>query len=186
MNSIVSLLASVALALVAGIVGHHLRRREHLREQRLAAYSNLIATFFSATRAATDLLSHYMQTSDPVGATPALADPERSAATNATQGELRRTAATARYDFELASATASMVAGHEVLDLVTNMAAFLKTAAYSRPPWRPSADYVFGKLYPSEVEPAATEVIADFTPVAYRELWKSRGLMRLRRPVARS
>ena len=79
-----------------------------------------------------------------------------------------------------------MVAGHEVLHLVTNMAAFLEDAVYSRPPWRPSTKYLDGRLDPGQVEPAAMKVIDEFTPAAYRELWKSRGLMRLRRPVARS
>jgi hypothetical protein len=183
----VAVLTGLGGVVLGGALGYVARRYEHLREQRVDAYRQVLATFIDAARTGAHLLSIHIQTGFPDTINPSFGTEQIDQMKNA-HVEAFETANRARNAFHTALYGVELVASPDLLGTAESLRPFLNGALYSGSPWvrGSSMDTVYPKsgLNPGDIETKAIEAAQPFIQHARHELWGGR-LRRVWDPLLR-
>jgi hypothetical protein len=169
-----SYLAFVTLgagAVLGGLVGYLVRRKEHLREQRLDSFGVLVSTFIEAARSGAALLSVHFQVGYPHELSRETWNEEQVRTMTEAHSSAWAQGSVARNAFELAAIKAELVATKGTAKVIEDLRTFLDGALYSGSPWGYSKDYPKSALNPSDIESKALEQIRPHVQATARELW---------------
>lgn len=158
-------------AVLGAVLGYFVRRNEHVRDKRLDAFGELLASFINAARTGAALLSVHMQTGFPHELSRETWSAEQIEAMSRAHSEAWSASAEAAHSFELAVARTELVASKTTRGLVTDLRDFLEGAIYSGMPWGYAKTYPTAKLNPVDIVPRALDVVRPHVHRTARELW---------------
>ena len=172
-----AIVVPIVLAVLTGVGGYRYRRREHVRERRLDAYSDVLGAFQAPAVVGADTLSIHTQLGYPNDSGPFPTEEEEQYLLE----KRRRTAAyrTAfteasemRRAFELSVAKAWFVAGTNVRTELRRLRSFLETSLWDGEPWV-RGRYPSAARNPVDVVTDSSTLAEHVAIVAARELWRS-------------
>jgi hypothetical protein len=163
---------AIVSAFIGALIGYLVRRKEHLREQRIDAYRQLLAAFVAAARSGANLVSVHTQTGYPHEINRKTTPKEQADAMTQAHAEAFRIAADDRAKFELSAAGAEMVASEDIWKNIDDLRTVLDSALYNGLPWRHAQNYPTMGVNPVDIEPLALKLAGNFAGRAARELWK--------------